>query len=69
MRYEINHSTFAEHARRLGLPTRHPLLDADEVTKAAELYLEGLLHMSIAPDDVALLVEVQRWPQRVQAAA
>jgi hypothetical protein len=48
-RYEINRDTVNDLARRLGLPKRHPLLDAEEVTKAAELYLEGLSHVNIAP--------------------
>ena len=45
-RFGIHMNTVRELAKRLGLPSRYPILDTEEVTRAVELYKSGLVAKS-----------------------
>jgi hypothetical protein len=45
-RFGIHKNTVGELAERLGLPSRYPILDTEEVSRAVELYKSGLVAKS-----------------------
>jgi hypothetical protein len=45
-RFGIHKNTVRELAKRLGLPSRYPILDTEKVSRAVELYKSGLVAKS-----------------------